>query len=52
VSLELIPGDSFDNGVSVVVSLPPVRCGPKQLVCHEHNLFMVGALGYLQFLLV
>jgi hypothetical protein len=46
VSLEVIAGDSFDIGVSVVVSLPPVSCGPK-LVCREWNLFMVEALGYL-----
>jgi hypothetical protein len=50
-SLELIPGDSFDIGVSVAVSLPPVSCNPKQLVCREQSIFTVRALGYLQFLL-
>jgi hypothetical protein len=51
VSLELIPGDSLDTGVSVIVSLPPVSCSTKQLVLHKKSLFTVGALGYLQFLL-
>jgi hypothetical protein len=34
-SLELVLGDSFDIGVSVEVSLPPVSYGPVQLVCRE-----------------
>jgi hypothetical protein len=50
-SLELNLGDSFNIGVSVVVSLPLVSCSPKQLVCHEQNLFMVRALVYLYILI-
>jgi hypothetical protein len=51
VSLELIPCDSLDVGVGVAVSLPPIRCGSKELVRHKKNLLTVGTLGYLQFLL-
>jgi hypothetical protein len=35
VSLELILGDSLYVVVDVSVSLPPVYCSSKQLVCHR-----------------
>jgi hypothetical protein len=47
MSLELVPGDSLDVGVGVAVSLPPICCSSKSLVCHEENLLMVRILGYL-----
>jgi hypothetical protein len=51
MSLEFIPIDSLDTEVGVVVGLPPIRCGPGQMVCCEKNLLMVGTLSYLQLLL-
>jgi hypothetical protein len=50
-SLELIPLDSLDVGVGVMVSLPLVFCGSKQLVCYEKDIHTVGTVGYLQLLL-
>jgi hypothetical protein len=51
MNLELIPVDSLDVGVGVVVSAPPVCYCSKHLVCREKNLLTIGTLGYLQFLL-
>jgi hypothetical protein len=50
-SLKLIPANSIGVEVGVVVSLPPICCGSKQLVRHEHDLQTVGVLCYLQLLL-
>jgi hypothetical protein len=50
-SLKLILANSIGVEVGVVVSLPPICCGSKQLVRHEHDLLTVGALRYLQLLL-
>jgi hypothetical protein len=50
-SLELILGDSLNIGVGVVVGLPPVCCGPEQLLCCEQDLLTLGAMCYLKLLL-
>jgi hypothetical protein len=51
MSLELILAKSIGVEVGVTVSLPPVCCGSKQLVCCEKNLLLVRTLSYLQLLL-
>jgi hypothetical protein len=50
-SLELIPGDGLDVCMHVVVRLPPVGCGPIELVCREEDLLAIRALGDHEFLL-
>jgi hypothetical protein len=45
MSLELIPANDIDVEVGVAVSLSPVCCGSKQLVCYEKDL-MIRALNY------
>jgi hypothetical protein len=50
-SLELIPGDGVDVCMRVVVRLPPVGCGPIELVCREDDLLTIRALGDHEFLL-
>jgi hypothetical protein len=47
MSLELIPANSIGVEVGVVVCLPPICCGSKQLVRCEQDLLIVGALRYL-----
>jgi hypothetical protein len=51
MSLELIAANSIDIEMGVAVSLPPVCCDSKRLVCCKENLLQVGALSYLQLLL-
>jgi hypothetical protein len=50
-SLELIPGDGVDVCMCVTVRLPPVGCGPIELVCREEDLLPIRALGDHEFLL-
>jgi hypothetical protein len=50
-SFELIPANIIGVEVGVLVSLPPIYCGSKQLVRCEHDLLTVRALRYLQLLL-
>jgi hypothetical protein len=51
MSLELIPGDGVDVCMCVAVCLPPVGCGPIELVCCEEDLLAIRALGDHEFLL-
>jgi hypothetical protein len=51
MSLELIPANSISVEVGVVVSLPPVCCGSKQLVRYKKDLLTVRTQSYLQLLL-
>jgi hypothetical protein len=51
MSLELIPGDGVDICMRVAVRLPPVGCGPIELVCREEDLLVIRALGDHEFLL-
>jgi hypothetical protein len=50
-SLELVPGDAVDVCMCVAVRLPPVGCGPIELVCREEDLLTIHALGDHEFLL-
>jgi hypothetical protein len=50
-SIELIPRDGVDIGMAVTVSLPPIRCRTKELVCVKKNLLMIRALGDQELLL-
>jgi hypothetical protein len=50
-SLELIPGDGVDVYMGVAVRLPPVGCGPIELVCSKEDLLVIRALGDHEFLL-
>jgi hypothetical protein len=50
-SLELIPGDGVDVCMCVVVRLPPVGCGPIELVRSKKDLLAIRALGDHEFLL-
>jgi hypothetical protein len=51
MSLELVPGDGVDVCMRVIVRLPPVGCGPIELVCREEDLLAIRALGDHEFLL-
>jgi hypothetical protein len=50
-SLELVLGDGVDVCVGVTVRLPPVGCGPIELVCRKKDLLAICALGDHEFLL-
>jgi hypothetical protein len=50
-SLELVPGDGVDVCMRVAERLPPVGCGPIELVCREEDLLAIRALGNHEFLL-
>jgi hypothetical protein len=50
-SLELILGDRLNVCMRVAVHLPPVGCGPNELVCCEEDLLVIRALGDHEFLL-
>jgi hypothetical protein len=50
-SLELVLGDGVDFCMCVAVRLPPVGCGPIELVCREEDLLVIRALGDPEFLL-
>jgi hypothetical protein len=51
MSLELVLGDGVDVCMCVAVRLPPVGCGPIELVCREEDLLAIRALGDHEFLL-
>jgi hypothetical protein len=50
-SLELVPCDGVDVCMGVAVRLPPVGCGPIELVCRKKDLLVICALGDHEFLL-
>jgi hypothetical protein len=49
--LELVPCDGVDISMGVIVSLPPIRCRTKELVCGKKNLLVIRALGDHELLL-
>jgi hypothetical protein len=49
--LELVPGDGVDICIGVAVRLPPVGCGPIELVCSKEDLLVIHALSDHEFLL-
>jgi hypothetical protein len=51
MSLELVPRDGVDIGMSVIVSLPPIYCRTKELVRGKKNLLAIRALGDHELLL-
>jgi hypothetical protein len=51
VSLELIPRDGVDINMGVAVSLLPICCRTKELVCSKKNLLTIRALGDHELLL-
>jgi hypothetical protein len=50
-SLELVPHDGVDIYMGVTVSLPPIYCRTKELVCGKKNLLAIYALGDHELLL-
>jgi hypothetical protein len=50
-SLELVLGDGVDVCMRVAVRLPPVGCGPIELVCRKEDLLAIHALDDHEFLL-
>jgi hypothetical protein len=50
-SLELISSDGVNISMGVTVSLPPICCRTKELVCGEKNLLTIHALGDHELLL-
>jgi hypothetical protein len=50
-SLQLVPGDGVDVCMCVALRLPPVGCGPIEMVCREEDLLAIRALGDHEFLL-
>jgi hypothetical protein len=49
-SLELISGDGVDVHMGIAVRLPPVGCGPIELVRNKKDLLAISALGNHEFL--
>jgi hypothetical protein len=50
-SLELIPRDGVNISMGVTVSLPPIRCRTKEMVCSKKNLLVIRALDDHELLL-